>query len=75
MVFVYHSFGTFVAVYYFKNFYEKEKHRIKGIIELGGAPIRVYKAIEAGIIASSKMSKEFIEENIDFIYGSFNEIR
>jgi hypothetical protein len=49
-----------VAVYYFKNFYEKERHRIKGIIELGGAPIRIYKTIESAITASTKMSREFI---------------
>jgi hypothetical protein len=64
-----------VAAYFFKNFYEKEKQRIKGIIELGAAPIRIYKTIEAGLSASVSLSREFIEENVDIIFEKFNEFR
>ena len=42
---------------------------------MGGAPIRVYKTIEPGLTASTSMSKEFIEENIDFIFERFTELR
>ena len=40
VVLVFHSFGTLRAAYYLHKY--KDDHRITGIIDLGGAPIRFY---------------------------------
>lgn len=60
LVFVCHSYGTYIASYYFKNFFNSKKDRIKGIIELGGGPIRLYKVLESLVVPILPLTKEFI---------------
>ena len=46
IIFIYHSFGTFMALTYF-NLYPTTK--VKGIIELGAAPIRINSVLKESI--------------------------
>ena len=43
IVFVYHSFGTYLALAYLEVF--KNDHKISGLIDIGGAPIRFYPVL------------------------------
>ena len=66
MVFVYHSFGSYAALVYFHLFHETP---IKGIMDLGGAPIRFYPMIFQYI----EMPWDFVMENTDSILEQSNK--
>ena len=48
IVLVFHSFGTFRAANYFRKY--PDNHRITGIIDLGGAPVRFYPIIRKFVL-------------------------
>jgi predicted alpha/beta hydrolase family esterase len=71
IVFVYHSFGTYILIQYFK-FYSSS--RVVGLIDLGGAPIRFYPLFKTVYETYSQLDWQFIVENIDAITNRFNKI-
>lgn len=46
---MYHSFGTFVFVNYFRTYPD---HKLTGIIDAGGAPLRFYPIL-LGILSGA----------------------
>lgn len=56
IVMLYHSFGSYIAIQYLKHF---PTHRIIGLIDIGGVPIRSYKILNE---YHEKYSSKILEE-------------
>ena len=70
IVFLYHSFGTFIANVFF-YLYPEQASRIKGIIELGGAPIQFYVVIRENLILFSQITVDFLYEQAEMVYQGY----
>ena len=57
IIFIYHSFGSFLS-YLFFQLYPQVK--VKGIIDLGGVPLRFYPLIEETLEMSKEADEDFI---------------
>ena len=61
IVLIYHSFGTYLALVYLEVF--KNDHRISGLIDIGGAPIRFYPVLLSVIKTTYPLTNQLIEDN------------
>jgi hypothetical protein len=62
IVFVYHSFGTYTLAVYFGKY---GTERVKGLIELGPAPIRHYRYASEVMYYLDSISEKDLLENKD----------
>ncbi len=67
---MYHSFGTFILIQYFKYY---SSSRVVGLIDLGGVPIRFYPFLKTLHETYAQLDWQFVVDNIDAITNRFNE--